>query len=67
MDKPYVNKLFKARDEIIDCVDDVNDYLVDTSGQAMDHSVIRRLENALSIIDEIRKDLDIPDRDYLPE
>lgn len=62
-----MDKLFKARNEIIDCVDDVNDYLIDTSGQAMDHSVIRRLENVLAIIEEIRKDMDIPDRDYVPE
>lgn len=64
---PYMNKLFKVRDEIIDCVDDVNDYLIDATGQDMNKSVLKRLKNALDIINEIRKDLDIPDRNYLPE
>ena len=57
---------YKARDEIIDCKDDVDDYLVDTSGHNMHSSVSRRLSNALELLENVRKEYNIPDRQYTP-
>lgn len=58
---------YKARDEIIDCKDDVDDYLVDTSGCNMHDSVSRRLSNALALLEYVRKEYNIPDRQYTPD
>jgi hypothetical protein len=62
-----VDNFFMIRDEIIDCKDDVDDFLVDTSGQNMHDSVSRRLSNALELIENLRNELGIPDREYTPD
>jgi hypothetical protein len=53
--------LFLARDEIIDCLDDM-DFVTDPSGGMMDHSICGRLENTLALLDSFREKLGIPDR-----
>ena len=55
---------FQIRDEIIDSLDDTNDFLVDNQGCGMDHAVVGRLENALKLMDDLRQILSIPDREY---
>lgn len=60
-----VENFFLARDEIIDIMCDVEDFLVDDySENDMRSSVLRRLENALGLMDDHRKDLGIPDRNH---
>lgn len=64
MTKIDKDTFFNIRDEIIDCIDDVDDFLVDSSGQAMHTSVARRLSNVLELLEDIRKSLGIKDRPY---
>lgn len=62
-----LENFYNARDEIIDCKDDVDDYLVDTSGCNMHGSVSRRLSNVLELLEDLRKEFNIPDRQYTPD
>jgi hypothetical protein len=64
MDQVTTKKFFQARDEIIDSKDDVKDYW---DGELMKESVMDRLSNALKLLDEVRSDLGIADRDHVPE
>ena len=57
--------LFNIRDEIIDCVDDINDYWTElVDGHDWSGSVVKRLENALALMESLRENLNIEDRDY---
>jgi len=62
--------LLNVRNEIIDSIDDVNDYLEDDEGiscvdiSCMKKSVLKRLENALDIMNEILDSLGI-NEDYV--
>lgn len=63
-----MENFFLARDEIIDCKDDVDDHLMKTVVTAgrdnMAVSVSKRLSNALALLEDLRKELGIPDRNH---
>ncbi len=59
-----MDNFFQARDEIIDAKDDIQDYW---DGELMKESVVERLSNALALLEDLRKELDLPDKQYTPD
>lgn len=60
------DNLFHARDDIIDAYSDIEDHLND-GGSEMKLGILARLTNALSLLDDLRQDLKLEDRDYVPD
>lgn len=60
--KPAESTFFNIRDEMIDILDDINDYLVDSGD--MKSSIITRFFNTLELFDDLREQLSFKDREY---
>ena len=59
------NNFFYARDDIIDAIDDITDHLEDTSdGLDIKDAVVAQLGRALDRLEELRKELGLPDKEY---
>lgn len=66
IDNINLDNFFHARDEIIDVYSDIEDHLSD-EGSEMKLSVLTRITNGLRLLDELRKELGIPDREYVAD
>jgi len=58
--------LLNVRDEIVDSIDDIEDYLHDYDDGVMVNKVLSRLVNALELVNEVLEEKGIHE-DYVPD
>jgi len=66
IDEVVKKKLLNIRNEIIDAINDVEDHLQDYEEGAIVYVVVKRLSNALDLMNEYLKGLGI-EEDYVPD